>query len=62
MELRKSHSLSREEFAEFLGVSKFTVRNIEQGQIDATESLQRLLDYVEKDLRERAEEAEIQPA
>jgi DNA-binding transcriptional regulator YiaG len=63
MAMRKSHRLNRTQLAELLGVSKFTIRNIEQGQIFATESMQRLLNYVEKDLSEQRDlRTEKQPA
>lgn len=45
--LRDSIGESREEFAPRIGASKFTLRNIEQGQLPVSKRIDLLLDLVQ---------------
>ncbi len=50
--LRDEFGESREQFAERLSASKFTLRNWEQGQFEPSGRVQMLLDRLQDDLRE----------
>lgn len=61
--LREVVGESREDFAVRIAVSKFSLRNWEQGQFEPSIRVQKILDRVEQDLIEgRIMSAEKQPA
>lgn len=58
MALRKRHKLTRKTFSDLLGVAGNHVYLLERGLRQPSRTLQRLLDYIEKDLNENEKEKE----
>ena len=50
--LRDSFGDNREQFADRLAVSKFSIRNWEQGQTEPSDRVQMLLDHLQRELHD----------